>query len=51
MPIRSILPMAAIALLALPAAAAAQSAGSTGMANYQSGYGGSRYTTVSRHQL
>jgi holdfast attachment protein HfaA len=45
MSIRFILPVAAIALLALPAAAAAQSAGSTGMANYQSGYGGSRYTT------
>ena len=42
---RLILPVAAIALLALPAAATAQSAGSTGMANYQSGYGGSRYTT------
>lgn len=42
---RLILPVSAIALLALPAVAAAQSAGSTGMANYQSGYGGSRYTT------
>jgi holdfast attachment protein HfaA len=42
---RLILPVATIALLALPAVAAAQSAGSTGMANYQSGYGGSRYTT------
>ena len=45
MSIRSILPLAAVALLALPAVAVAQSAGSTGMANYQSGYGGSRYTT------
>ena len=45
MSIRPILPLAATALLALPAVAAAQSAGSTGMANYQSGYGGSRYTT------
>ncbi len=37
---------AAIASLAIPAAAAAQSAGSTGMGGYQSGYGGSRYTTA-----
>lgn len=45
MSVRFVLPLAAIALLAFPAAASAQSAGSTGMANYQSGYGGSRYTT------
>lgn len=45
MSVRFVLPLAAIALLAVPAVAAAQSAGSTGMANYQSGYGGSRYTT------
>jgi len=37
---------AALAALVLPAAAAAQSAGSAGMATYQAGYGGSRYTTA-----
>ena len=37
---------AAIAALIMPPAAAAQSAGSTGMAAYQGGYGGSRYTTA-----
>ena len=31
--------------LAVPCSALAQSAGSTSMGNYQSGYGGSRYTT------
>ncbi len=36
----------AIAALAMPAAAVAQSAGSSGMAAYQAGYGGSRYTTA-----
>lgn len=35
-----------LALLALPAAAAAQSAGSSGMASYQTGYGGARYSTA-----
>src|SRR5690606_9990962 len=44
---RPITPLAlfAIAALALPTSAAAQSAGSSGMGNYQAGYGGSRYTT------
>ena len=37
--------VSAVALLA-PAAALAQSAGSSGMGNYQAGYGGSRYTTA-----
>lgn len=32
--------------LALPAVAAAQSAGSSGLATFQAGYGGSRYTTA-----
>ena len=36
----------AVGALALPAAAFAQSAGSSGMGNYQAGYGGSRYTTT-----
>lgn len=36
----------AIVALVIPAAAAAQSAGSSGMAAYQAGYGGSRYTTA-----
>lgn len=36
----------AAALLSLPHVAWAQSAGSTGMATYQSGYGGSRYSTA-----
>ena len=35
-----------VALLALPTVPAAQSAGSSGMGAYQSGYGGSRYTTA-----
>lgn len=35
-----------VAVLALPCVAAAQSAGSSGMGNYQAGYGGSRYTTA-----
>lgn len=35
----------AIVVVMAPVAAFAQSAGSTGMGNYQSGYGGSRYTT------
>jgi holdfast attachment protein HfaA len=39
------LAVAVVAGLAVPAAALAQSAGSTSMGNYQSGYGGSRYTT------
>lgn len=33
-------------LLALPCAAQAQSAGSSGMSNYQAGYGAARYTTA-----
>ncbi|NJC39964.1 holdfast attachment protein HfaA [Brevundimonas alba] len=37
--------VSAVALL-VPAAAMAQSAGSSGMGNYQAGYGGSRYTTA-----
>lgn len=38
--------VALVVALALPAAAFAQSAGSSGMGNYQAGYGGSRYTTT-----
>jgi len=34
------------ALFALPCAAEAQSAGSSGMSNYQAGYGAARYTTA-----
>lgn len=37
---------AALAAIAAPEAAAAQSAGSGGMASYQAGYGGARYTTA-----
>lgn len=37
---------AAFAAVVVPGAAAAQSAGSSGMAAYQSGYGGARYTTA-----
>lgn len=35
-----------IAALAAPVAVEAQSAGSSGMSNYQAGYGASRYTTA-----
>lgn len=43
---RAPLALFAIAALALPSASFAQSAGSSGMGNYQAGYGGSRYTTA-----
>ena len=43
--LKTITALVGIACLALPAAAAAQSAGSSGMGNFQAGYGGSRYTT------
>jgi holdfast attachment protein HfaA len=36
----------AVAALTIPSFAVAQSTGSSGMAAYQSGYGGSRYTTA-----
>lgn len=38
--------LAGVAALSVPAVAMAQSAGSSGMGNYQAGYGGSRYTTA-----
>lgn len=37
---------AALAAVVIPGVAAAQSAGSSGMAGYQAGYGGARYSTA-----
>ena len=44
--LKTISACAGAAVMAFPSVAAAQSAGSSGMGNYQAGYGGSRYTTA-----